>query len=170
MKKFLFLLTALSVTTGYGTSAQTAPADGNVYSLTEGTKTDYHFKILEKDNNGNTADKYYKFNFHPEKFTAAPEISWRNPDSEPQDQTNLLTIRMPQDKNHYFQYAYTPKTGLTVYNTPQTKLSGDVTADFAASRAQDHGGAINNAAFQTIGNNTQTHVPYPDVSDVKIQF
>ncbi len=167
MKKFLFLLTALSVTTGYGTSAQTAPADGNVYSLTEGTKTDYHFKILEKDNNGNTADKYYKFNFHPEKFTAAPEISWRNPDSEPQDQTNLLTIRMPQDKNHYFQYAYTPKTGLTVYNTPQTKLSGDVTADFAASRAQDHGGAINNAAFQTIGNNTQTHVPYPDVSDVK---
>ncbi len=48
MKKFLFLLTALSVTTGYGTSAQTAPADGNVYSLTEGTKTDYHFKILEK--------------------------------------------------------------------------------------------------------------------------
>ncbi len=151
MKKLLFLLTALSVTTGFATPSKTAPADGNVYSLTEGTKNDYHFKILEKDNNGNIADKYYKFDFHPEKFTAAPEISWRNPTDEPQDKTNLLTIRMPQDQNHYFQYAYTPKTGSTVYNTPQTGLSGNITAEFVNSRAQDHGGAVNNAASQTIG-------------------
>ena len=48
MKKFLFLLTALSVTTGYGTSAQTAPADGNVYSLTEGTKPTITLKYLKR--------------------------------------------------------------------------------------------------------------------------
>ena len=162
-------------------------------------KTDYHFKILEKDNNGNTADKYYKFNFHPEKFTAAPEISWRNPDSEPQDQTNLLTIRMPQDKIIIFSTLTPPKTGLTVYNTPQTKLVamlppilppavpkttvapvtnaafqtiGTLTGNFINNHS-DFGGAIYNQGDigpiygDFIGNNTQTHVPYPDVSDVK---
>ena len=67
----------------------------------------------------------------------------------------MLKVELSADKTQYFEYTYTQPEGGKVYNNERQEgkegaLTGDITADFKDSISNVDGGALANAAGNTL--------------------
>ena len=91
-----------------------------------------------------------------EDLSTSSSIKWTEIDSsqyDPNDK-NMIKVDLSSGKSQYFAYTYTKPEGGTVYDTRQEgkegALTGDITADFKDSISNVDGGALANAAGNTL--------------------
>ena len=129
----------------YGFDAASIP--DSAFSYSEGTEDDYNFTVQEADAEGKLTTKYYKISLLQDKFSTAGNISWEKVSAKEAD---TIQVDLPNGETQYFKYTYTDDPNRTKYTSAQTKLTGDVDADFVRiKRGIRKGGAIENSA--TIG-------------------
>ena len=140
----------------------------SVFGYAEGTENDYNFVVQEADESGNISKKYYKVVIDTNRLGTSQNISWEKLDAEPSDKTNVVEVKLPNDKTEYYKYTYTPQAGRKVYKTCQKSLSGDVDADFKGASVTGpypYGGAIYNG-FGTINSITGDFIGNYNYSDL----
>ena len=120
MNKKMFL--SLLASTFLNTAAMAAD---DVYTIKEGTESDYDFTMQEPDGNGGWITRYYKIDLNPSTFTASTNIVWQEVGEYPKDEkdTNLSDgtvsgVVSPYwfGKNKYYKYTYTKPEGYAVTN------------------------------------------------------
>ncbi len=91
-----------------------------------------------------------------EDLSTSSSIKWTEIDSsqyDPNDK-NMIKVDLSSGKSQYFAYTYTKPEGGTVYDTRQEgkdgALTGDITADFKDITSNFDGGALFNAAGNTL--------------------
>ncbi len=96
------------------------------------------------------------YSLKAEDLSTSKNIIWKeiSADEYEADNPNMLKVELSADKTQYFEYTYTkPEVG-TVYNErkegKEGALTGDITADFKDSISNVDGGALSNAAGNTL--------------------
>ena len=96
------------------------------------------------------------YSLKAEDLSTSKNITWKEigADEYEADNPNMLKVELSADKTQYFEYTYTQPEGGTVYNTHQEgkegALTGDITADFKDIISNVDGGALANAAGNTL--------------------
>lgn len=91
-----------------------------------------------------------------EDLSTSKNITWKEISAAEykSDNPNMLKVELSADKAQYFEYTYTKPEGGTVYDTRQEgkdgALTGDITADFKNITSNVNGGALFNAAGNTL--------------------
>ena len=119
----------------------------SVFSYDKGSETDYDFTVQEADENGTLTTKYYKINIADNRLSTSSNISWIGLESKPDDMTNVIEIKLPNNQVKYFKYTYTvPSRYETITErNDNTLASSDVTdVVFSGIGSTSGGGAIYN--------------------------
>ncbi len=96
------------------------------------------------------------YSLKAEDLSTSKNIIWKeiSADEYKSDNPNMLKVELSADKTQYFEYTYTKPEGGTVYNErkegKEGALTGDITADFKDSISNVDGGALSNAAGNTL--------------------
>ena len=96
------------------------------------------------------------YSLKAEDLSTSKNITWKeiSADKYEADNPNMLKVELSADKAQYFEYTYTKPEGGTVYNErkegKEGALTGDITADFKDSISNVDGGALSNAAGNTL--------------------
>ena len=96
------------------------------------------------------------YSLKAEDLSTSKNITWKEigADEYEADNPNMLKVELSADKAQYFEYTYTQPEGGKVYNTRQEgkegALTGDITADFKDITSNVNGGALFNAAGNTL--------------------
>ena len=96
------------------------------------------------------------YSLKAEDLSTSKNITWKEigADEYKADSPNMLKVELSADKTQYFEYTYTKPEGGKVYKTHQEgkegALTGDITADFKDSISNVDGGALSNAAGNTL--------------------
>ena len=99
------------------------------------------------------------YSLKAEDLSTSKNITWKEigADEYEADNPNMLKVELSADKTQYFEYTYTKPEGGTVYNErkegkegKEGALTGDITADFKDIISNDDGGALTNAAGNTL--------------------
>ena len=96
------------------------------------------------------------YSLKAEDLGTSKNITWKEigADEYKSDNPNMLKVELSADKTQYFEYTYTKPEGGTVYNErkegKEGALTGDITADFKDSISNVDGGALSNAAGNTL--------------------
>mgnify|MGYP004662911801 CR=1 FL=1 len=96
------------------------------------------------------------YSIKAEDLSTSKNITWKEigADEYEADNPNMLKVELSADKAQYFEYTYKQPEGGKVYNTRQEgkegALTGDITADFKDSISNVNGGALANAAGNTL--------------------
>ncbi len=89
-------------------------------------------------------------------LSTSKNITWKEISADEYDPNNknMLKVDLSDSKSQYFKFTYTKPEGGTVYDTRQEgkegALSGDITADFKDITSNVDGGALANAAGNTL--------------------
>ena len=117
--------------------------EDSAISYSEGTSTDYNFTTQEADADGNLTTKYYKIDIDKNKLSSSSNISWTELYSKPNDMTNVVEVKLPNNQIKYFQYSYTTPSSVTVFFEDKHN---------STSSSFIYGGAIEN--YNTMNNLT----------------
>ena len=99
------------------------------------------------------------YSLKAEDLSTSKNITWKEigADEYEADNPNMLKVELSADKAQYFEYTYTQPEGGTVYNErkegkegKEGALTGDITADFKDIISNYDGGALSNAAGNTL--------------------
>ena len=97
------------------------------------------------------------YSLKAEDLSTSKNITWKEigADEYKSDNPNMLKVELSADKAQYFEYTYTQPEGGKVYNNERQEgkegaLTGDITADFKDSISNVDGGALSNAAGNTL--------------------
>ena len=96
------------------------------------------------------------YSLKAEDLSTSKNITWKEigADEYKADNPNMLKVELSADKAQYFEYTYIQPEGGKVYNTRQEgkegALTGDITADFKDITSNVDGGALANAAGNTL--------------------
>ena len=96
------------------------------------------------------------YSLKAEDLSTSKNITWKeiSADKYKSDNPNMLKVELSAGKAQYFEYTYTKPEGGTVYNErkegKEGALTGDITADFKDSISNVDGGALSNAAGNTL--------------------
>ena len=96
------------------------------------------------------------YSLKAEDLSTSKNITWKEigADKYEADKPNMLKVELSADKTQYFEYTYTQPEGGKVYNTrregKEGALTGDITADFKDIASNANGGALANAAGNTL--------------------
>ena len=96
------------------------------------------------------------YSLKAEDLSTSKNITWKEIGASEYeaDNPNMLKVELSTDKTQYFEYTYTQPEGGKVYNTHQEgkegALTGDITADFKDIISNVDGGALANAAGNTL--------------------
>ena len=101
----------------------TAAAADDVFTIKEGSESDYNFTMQEPDGNSNLVTKYYKTELNPSAFTNSTSIAWTEVGEDQKDDSDtdlsdgavsgVISVKM-LGKTQYFKYTYTKPTDYTV--------------------------------------------------------
>ncbi|MBP3546654.1 MAG: hypothetical protein J6K16_05955, partial [Alphaproteobacteria bacterium] len=131
-------------------SFNTNAIPNSAFSYGEGSETDYNFKLQDVDNESNIVTKYYKINLNPDNFSASPNISWTEVDETKKDESNVVTVQLPNNQTKYYQYAYTMPSNYTETSTRTNSISNTesvtnkVFKNIENSSYNKYGGAVYN--------------------------
>lgn len=102
-KKLILLALLVSCTAlenvGYADEVTSFSGSDKIYSITEGTSTDYNFDVVDKD--GNT--KYYKINLNPNNMSNFGQVQWST------DSTSggkRILVKLPNNETISLYYKY----------------------------------------------------------------
>ncbi len=70
-------------------------AADNVYSIEEGTSSDYNFTLQEADSEGNLTTKYYKIVSNPAEFSTSSSITWEPAEAAGE---NTIEVQLPNNQ------------------------------------------------------------------------
>ena len=96
------------------------------------------------------------YSLKAEDLSTSKNITWKEigADEYEADNPNMLKVELSADKTQYFEYTYTQPEGGKVYNErkegKEGALTGDITADFKDITSNVDGGALTNAAGNTL--------------------
>ena len=96
------------------------------------------------------------YSLKAEDLSTSKNITWKEigADEYKSDNPNMLKVELSADKTQYFEYTYTQPEGGKVYKErkegKEGALTGDITADFKDSISNVDGGALSNAAGNTL--------------------
>ncbi len=96
------------------------------------------------------------YSLKAEDLSTSKNITWKEigADKYEADNPNMLKVELSADKAQYFEYTYTQPEGGKVYKTrkegKEGALTGDITADFKDIISNVDGGALSNAAGNTL--------------------
>ena len=96
------------------------------------------------------------YSLKAEDLSTSKNITWKEigADKYEADNPNMLKVELSADKTQYFEYTYTQPEGGKVYKTrkegKEGALTGDITADFKDITSNVNGGALANAAGNTL--------------------
>lgn len=96
------------------------------------------------------------YSLKAEDLSTSKNITWKEigADKYEADNPNMLKVELSADKAQYFEYTYTQPEGGKVYDTrkegKEGALIGDITADFKDIISNVYGGALANAAGNTL--------------------
>ena len=96
------------------------------------------------------------YSLKAEDLSTSKNITWKEigADKYEADNPNMLKVELSADKTQYFEYTYTQPEGGKVYKTrkegKEGALTGDITADFKDIISNVDGGALANAAGNTL--------------------
>ncbi len=139
-----------------GTFLSTAAmASGGIYSIEEGTSSDYNFTAASSDAEGNITTKYYKIVLNPDKFGTSESIIWEEVGEGGAD---VIEVKLPNNEVKYFKYTYDKPAGYeeTDVRINNTLGSSEVSDKvFTGISSSSNGGAIyNNADNSTVNINS----------------
>ena len=86
------ILSVLLAGTFLSTSALAAD---NIYSIEEGTSSDYNFTRQETDSEGNLTTKYYKIALNPAEFSTSSSITWEPAEAAGE---NTIEVQLPNNQ------------------------------------------------------------------------
>jgi len=115
-----------------------------IYSITEGTETDYNFNVIDKSGNKSS----YKINLSPENMGQTGRVMW----SEDLSDGIAVSIELPNGevKTLYYKYtqpeSYPPSTPTDINADYISKYNNVTTSSYDA-----RGGAINNVQHKKKG-------------------
>ena len=96
------------------------------------------------------------YSLKAEDLSTSKNITWKEigADEYKSDNPNMLKVELSADKTQYFEYTYTQPEGGKVYKErkegKEGALTGDITADFKDIISNVDGGALANAAGNTL--------------------
>lgn len=91
---------------------------GKIYSIIEGTSTDYNFDVVDKD--GNT--KYYKINLNPNNMSNFNQVQWS---VDPVSDGTAIPIILPNGQYTTLYYSYTKPETYNYVNNQTTTFDGN---------------------------------------------
>ena len=88
-----------------------------------------------------------------EKLSNSPNVSWEEVGEDKKDETDVITVNLPNDQTKYFRYTYSKPNGYEVITKPELMLP-TITDPSEQNTYQTGGVAVNNPAGNKYGDIT----------------